>query len=121
MNEWYDKELERIELMQKDLHDRHNSEPIAVDKNQYKRIINAKIKIAPITGESWIKYVERIKVYQEIAKDLNWNTHVDNPYKEWHTHKNPAGCFMCNDIAMISVLVQVLECMAAQHPEDQFK
>jgi len=121
MTEYYDKEMEKLEKIQKGLVDRHNSEPLAVDINDYQKIINAKTKLAPIMGENWIKYVDRIKIYQEIARDLNWNTHVDNPYKTWHTHKNPAGCFMCNDTAMISVLVKVLECMASIYPDDKFK
>lgn len=121
MTEYYDKEMEKLEKLQKELHDRYNSEPLSVDKNDYQKIVNAKIKIAPIGGENWIQYIERIKIYQKIAFDKNWSTHVDNPYKVWHTHKNPMGCFMCEDTAFISVLIQVLECMAENHPKDKFK
>ncbi len=120
MTEYYDKEMERLEKMQKGLHDRYNSEQLDVDPTNYKRIINAKVKLAPIGGEKWIQYIERIKIYQKIAFDKNWGTHVDNTYKEWHTHKNPMGCFMCEDQAFIAVLIQVLECMAENHSKDKF-
>ncbi len=120
MTEYYDKEMEKLEKLQKDLHDRYNSEPLSVDKNDYQKIVNAKIKIAPIGGELWLQYIERVKIYAKIAFDKNWTTHVDNPYKVWHTHKNPMGCFMCEDTAFITVLIQVLECMAEKHSKDKF-
>ncbi len=120
MTEYYDKEMERLEKLQKELHDRYNSEELEVDKHAYRKIINAKVKLAPIGGEKWIQYIERIKIYQKIAFDLNWGTHVDNSYKIWHTHKLSSGCFMCNDSAFIAVLIQVLECMAENHPKDKF-
>ncbi len=120
MTEYYDKEMERLEKMQRGLHDRYNSEELKVDPNDYRKIINAKVKLAPIGGEKWIQYIERIKIYQKIAFDKNWGTHVDNTYKTWHTHKNPSGCFMCEDSAFIAVLIQVLECMAEHHPKDKF-
>ncbi len=120
MTEYYDKEMEKLEKLQKQLHDRYNSEEVEVDKNEYRRIINAKIKLAPIGGEKWMQYIDRIKIYQKIALDKNWNTHVDNTYKVWHTHKNPMGCFMCEDTAFIAVLIQVLECMAEHYPKDKF-
>ncbi len=34
MTEYYDKELERLEKLQKELHDRYNSEEVSVDKNE---------------------------------------------------------------------------------------
>ncbi len=120
MTEYYDKEMERLEKMQKDLHDRHNSEPLEVDPSDYQRIVNAKTKLAPIGGEKWLEYVQRIKIYQKIAFDKNWKTHVDNPFKTWHTHKNPMGCFMCEDTAFIAVLIQVLECMASVYPKEHY-
>ncbi len=121
MTEYYDKELEKLEKLQKELHDRYNSEPVEADETHYMKIVNAKTKLAPIGGEKWLEYVVRMKIYQKIAFDLNWSTHVDNPYKVWHTHKNPVGCFMCQDSAMIAVLIQVMECMANDHPEGKFK
>ncbi len=113
--------MERLEKLQKELHDRHNSEPIGVDKTQYQKIVNSKIKIAPVSGETYVSYLQRIRIYQKIGADLNWNTHVDNPYKTWHTHRNPAGCFMCNDTTFIEVCLKVMEIMIIGHENDTFK
>ncbi len=120
MSEDYLKEMRKLELQEKELRDRYSTEDKAKDIHEYRRIVSAKLKIAPNTGEKWTDYVTRIKIYQEIAKDKNWNTHVDNPYKVWRTHKLPLGCFMCEDTQFINVLIQVLECMAEKHSQDKF-
>ncbi len=119
-SEYYTKELERLELQQKDLHDRYSSKEIKVDRHDYSRIVNANIKIAPKSGEKLKNYIEKVKVHQEISQEVNWKTHVDNPYKVWHTHKLPMGCFMCKDTEFISVLVQVLELIDKSNPNISF-
>ncbi len=115
---YVDKELEKIEKQQRELRarqdqedkDRYNTlEKTSNDKNLYMRIVNAKINLAPSTGETLDDYIKKIIIYQEIAKTKNWQTHVDNPYKTWRTHKLPVGCFMCEDNAFIGVLIQVLQ------------
>ncbi len=120
MSEEYLKELRQLELQEKDLRDRYSTLDKPVDKANYKRIVNAQIKIAPITGEKLKDYVMRLKIYQEIAKDKNYNTHVDNPYKIWRTHKIPLGCFMCEDIQFIGVTIQVLELLSISYPNHKF-
>ncbi len=115
---YVDRELEKIEKQQRELRTRQDSEdkdryntlePTTNDNNLYMRIVNAKINLAPSTGETLEDYIKKILIYQEIAKTKNWNTHVDNPYKTWRTHKIPVGCFMCEDMAFIGVLIQVLQ------------
>jgi len=120
MSEEYLRELRQLDLQEKNLQDRHNTLEKPADKHNYQRIVNAKIKIAPITGEYLKDYIMRLKIYQEIAREKNYNTHVDNPYKIWRTHKIPLGCFMCEDIIFISVCIQVLEILAKEYPKYQF-
>ncbi len=121
MTEYYDKEMERLERMQKDLHDRYNEEQLVVDKHDYERVVNSELKIAPKGGENWLHYVERLKIHQDIAQERNWKTHVSNGKKVWYTHKKPAdSCFMCDDITFISTTVKVIELMASQYPNNSF-
>ncbi len=101
--------------------DRYNTIDENEDPQNYQRIVNSKIKLAPSDAESLETYLTRIKIYQNIARETNWNTHVDNPYKTWHTHKNPMGCFMCQDTQFIQVLIQVLQLINDQHPSIHFK
>jgi len=121
MNEYYNKEMEKLEKMQKELHDRYSSEELEVDVNDYEHIINAKINISPKSSETGLDYVKKVRVYQEIARTKNWNTHVDNHKKVWYTHRMPGlMCFMCEDMEFIKVLIDVIEIMANKHPNDRF-
>ncbi len=123
-SEYYKEEdnraLERLELQQKKLHDRHNSEELQVDKFDYMNIVNANNRLCPKGGEKLSNYIEKLKVHQEISHQVNWDTHVDNPYKVWHTHRIPAGCFMCKDQEFIGVLIQALEVINHLHPNITF-
>ncbi len=112
--------MRKLELQEKQLRDRHNTEEQNLNVNNYKRIVNAKLKIAPIGGEKLTHYIERLKIYQDISHEKNWNTHVDNPYKTWRTHNIPVGCFMCEDQQFINVTIQVLEILSKEYPNYTF-
>ncbi len=120
MSEDYLKELRALELQEKQIKDRYNTLDKPIDVHDYKRIVGAKIKIAPIQGEKLKDYIQRLKIYQDIAKEKNWSTHVANPYKIWRTHKIPLGCFMCEDMQFIAVNIQVLEILAQAYPKFTF-
>ncbi len=129
MNEYVDKELAKIEKQQQELRERQEAkdrdrynvlEEERVSRHDYMHIVNAKINIAPSTGEKLSDYIKKVIIYQEIAKAKNWDTHVDNPYKTWHTHKQPSGCFMCEDSAFIGVLIQVLQVLDHGNKQLQF-
>ncbi len=100
--------------------DRYNTLEESEDKFSYRKIVNAQIDLAPTSDEKLEQYLQRIKIYEKIARDKNWNTHVDNPYKTWHQHKNPMGCFMCQDTQFIRVLVQVLQVINELYPTIRF-
>ncbi len=120
MSKEYLKEMRKLELQEKQLRDRYNTEEKPLDKHNYKKILNADIQLAPRTGEKIKDYITKIKIFQEIARKKNWETHVDNPYKTWHTHKMPVGCFMCEDLQFINVLIQVIQLIQDGHPDHQF-
>jgi len=103
------------------LNDKYNSLDIQESLHNAEKIVNAsQLEYAPKSNEKYITYLQRIKLYQEIAHSKNWRSHVDNGRKVWHTHKLPSGCFMCEDTQMISVLIQVLSIMAYKDPESVF-
>ncbi len=120
MSKEYLEELRKLELQEKQLRDRYNTEEESLDPHDFKRIVNADIKLAPQTGEKLKHYIEKLKIYQEISHKKNWDTHVDNPYKTWRTHKIPLGCFMCEDQQFIRVILQVLEVLSSRYPKDKF-
>ncbi len=129
MTEYYDKELEKLEEQQRLLRERQTAkdrdrysvlDEQRSNKNEYMRIVNAKINLAPSTGETLNDYIKKIIIYQDIAHTKNWNTHVDNPYKTWRTHMLPVGCFMCEDNAFIGVLIQVIQVINKHNPGIKF-
>jgi len=129
MNEYVDRELEKLEKQQRELRqrqtasdrDRYNTEEEHADsEHNYMHIVNAKINIAPSSGDTLADYIKKIEIYQQIARTKNWDTHVDNPYKVWRTHKIPIGCFMCEDMAFINVLIQILKVLNKQDPNIKF-
>ncbi len=120
MSKEYLDEMRKLELQEKQLRDRYNTEEEPLDKHNYKKIVNSDIRLAPERSETLKHYIEKIKIFQEISKTKNWDTHVDNSYKTWHTHRLPMGCFMCEDQQFIAVLVQVLECISADQKKFKF-
>jgi len=124
---YYDREMEKLEHQQSELRkqqedntrDRINTITQPSDRHDYMRIVNADIQIAPKTGETLKTYIQRIKIFQDIAYRKNWETHVDNGRKTWYTHKRPS-CFMCEDQQFISVIVQSLQVIAKQNPSIKF-
>ncbi len=100
--------------------DRYNTLDEQEDPHNYRKIVNAQLDFAPQENETLGTYLNRLTIYEKIARDKNWNTHVDNPYKTWHQHKNPMGCFMCQDTQFIRVLVQVLQVINDQYPNISF-
>ncbi len=124
---YHDKELVKLEEEQRILReraeqnitDRINTITQPSNRHDYMRIVNADIQIAPKTGEKLKNYIQRIKIFQDIAYRKNWETHVDNGRKTWYTHKRPS-CFMCEDQQFISVIVQALQVINKQNPNLRF-
>ncbi len=115
--DYAEKELKRYEDQIKGLQDRYNTKEKNVDNNSYKKIVNAQLALAPTTGETLNHYLIRLQIYQKIASDREWTTHVDNPYKTWHCHKNPMGCFICDQTKFIACTIQVLQILSDKYPE----
>ncbi len=91
-----------------------------LDPNDYSSIVNAKIICSPEGGESWAHYADRLQVYVKIAAEKNYKTHIDGPRKAWYTHRNPMGCFMCEDANLIAVMRRVVGYMATKYPDITF-
>ncbi len=101
--------------------DKYNSMDIQGEIFEASKIINAQqLEYAPRTNETYVHFLERIRMYQEIAHNKNWRTHVDNGRKVWHTHKLPGGCFMCEDTQMITVLIHIITIISLKDPEGHF-
>ncbi len=115
--------LEKLDRQKKQISDRYNTEENQIPEYYYSNIVNAHIEVAPVKGETIGDYLLRLKIHQRIARKKNWDTHVTigSRGKPWYSHtKNPMGCFMCEDMQFIGVLIQVLELLFIQYPKYEF-
>ncbi len=117
----FSKEMERLERQQNELRDRWNTESKSQDENEYKRIINinSTLDYAIRKAETLSKYMVRLEDHIARANKTNWRVHViiGSKGKPWYTHKNPNGCFMCEDTNMLNYLKNLLIAIAIQHPK----
>ncbi len=112
--------LERQERQQKFLRDQYNSLDNPYNEDDYKRILHADLEFSPKPHQTWESYAAAIIIYAKMNAKKNIQTHINGPKGAWYTHRNPAGCFACEDSNLISVLVQTINLMAQTYPKTTF-
>ncbi len=119
MSEEYLRQMRELERQEEHLKSQY-TDAEKMDVNDYKKVINSTVEYSPNKGESWMEYAKRVMIYAHINAEKNRLTHIDGPRKAWYTHRNPMGCFMCQDTNLISMLVRVLGEMSAVSPDNRF-
>ncbi len=115
------KELRKIELTRKGMLDKYNSVEAGVDLSDVEKVLNTSLKFAPQKGDLWAKYVADLCMHVDYADDKNTKVHIENNGRlSWWTHRSPSGCFMCEDVALRHVMLQVLQLMAKKYPKNTF-
>ncbi len=117
---FYEKEIRKIDLQRKGLRDQYNSLDNPYQEEDYEKIIKADLEFTPKSGQSWNSYCENIIIYSSMNAKKNIKTHINGPKGAWYTHRNPQGCFCCEDTNLIAVLVSTIRLMAKQYPEQKF-
>ncbi len=131
MSEEYLKEmrkLEQLDLEQKRMHtqknledqDQYNSLDPMYNYTDYKRIVNTSLEYAPQEGQTWMDYYSEARLHAKINAKVNRNIHIFGRNGHWHTHVDTRGCFMCEDVKMIAMLVKVIGLMASKNPKNLF-
>lgn len=124
---YYDKEMEKLEKQQRQLReqqekgqwDRYNTVEEKVDENDYKDILQSSLEYCPKRGQKWLEYAIEVRVHSKAHQIKSLKTHVECK-RQWYTHRSPLGCFMCEDINLISVLTSVIRLMAEISPDNRF-
>ncbi len=116
-NNWLKKEMRRLDLIQKQMNDQYNTLEKPLDPNDIKHIINADLEFAPKTGQTLKSYYEQLKVYVKFCSDKNIKTHVNGPKGAWYTHRNPMGCFACEDLNLMKTMEAVIALLASKYPD----
>ncbi len=120
MTIWFDKELDKLEKQQKGLHDQYNTLDNPIDVKKAERVLNSNLKYAPQLHQTWQQYVQELETHVKYADEKNTQSHINGTRGAWYTHRSPLGCFMCEDIALRHVMLQVLQLMAKQYPKTSF-
>lgn len=71
----------------------------------------------PQKKETIQSYHSRLTIYAKLNLKHNVQSHINGPKGAWWTHRNPSGCFMCNDTNLISVMLNVIGNLAKKYPK----
>ncbi len=112
--------LERLEQQQKQLRDQYNSLENEFHEEDFNKIIKADVDYSPREGESLISYVSRLLVFVQFADKKNIKTHINGPKGAWYTHRNPQGCYSCEDVNLRHVMLSVIGYYAKKYPDATF-
>ncbi len=117
---YFQREARRISDLENHIRDNYNTLTEQSSEHDFKRVVNANIDYAPHNNETFTQYHSRVSIYARIARDKNSKTHILNGKKIWYTHRNPMGCFMCEDANLIQMLVDVIGYIASETPDKHF-
>ncbi len=120
-NTFEDKMLRQIKLQQHGLTDQYNSLDNKIDEHDYENVVKSSLDYSPSADESYLSYYEKLKIFVQICSKRNIQTHIAGPKGAWYTHRNPQGCFACDDMNLMSIMVDVIGLMASRSPDTLFK
>ncbi len=112
--------LEKLEIQQKGLRDQYNSTDNPFEEADYEKVLNADLEFAPKKGESYDSYYNKLIVYTKMQAKKNIKTHINGPKGAWYTHRNPQGCFACEDMNLMSVMCNIIGLIALKYPKGKF-
>ncbi len=98
------------------LRDQYNSLDNKIQKEDYEQVLRADLEYTPKEGETIQSYAARAKIYQQFNAKKNIQAHIAGPKGAWWTHRNPSGCFCCEDMNLLSVLSKTLSLIGHKYP-----
>jgi len=118
-NDYYDKEIRKLELQSKNLKDQYNT----LDENQdlghtENYIPTPSLAYSPTKEENLESYFKKLKIYRKINYEKNTKAHINTPKGAWYTHRSPLGCFMCEDQQMINIMLEVIRILSQRYPKE---
>jgi len=118
-NEYYNKEIRKLELQSKNLKDQYNTLDENQDLGNTKTYIpTPSLAYAPVIGETLQTWFAKLKIYRKINYEKNTKAHITPPKGAWYTHRSPLGCFMCEDQQFINVMLEILQILSKRYPEE---
>ncbi len=116
-----EKMLRQIKLQSHGLTDQYNSMDNIIDENDYENVVKSTLGFTPNDTDSYMGYYEKLKIYVKLCSQRNIKTHIAGPKGAWYTHRNPQGCFACDDLNLMSIMCDIIGLMASRSPDTLFK
>ncbi len=89
-----------------------------LDVSQYKQQVQSStLKYSAHDGENLEQFLARIKLYIDLGHEKSARIHIDPPKGAWYQHRNPAGCFCCEDQNMIWYMYAILQIIKEKYPK----
>ncbi len=118
-NKYYEDEIRKIEIQRKNIRDQYNTLDNPYDLHDIEKVTNCDLEFAPNQGETLLSYYERAKIYVKLQEKKNIQTHINGPKGAWYTHRNPAGCFACEDLNLLNILLRTIQLIAEKYPDSK--
>ncbi len=118
-NKYYEDEIRKIDVQRKNMRDQYNTLDNPYDIDDIQKVTKSDLEYAPNEGETLNSYYNRAKIYVKLCEKKNIQTHINGPKGAWYTHRNPAGCFACEDINLLNVILRTLEIIAEKYPDSK--
>ncbi len=119
-DKYYQEELAKIEKQRKGLRDQYNTLDKPYDENDIEAVIQSSLEYTPSKGQTLESYAENLKIYYKMCCKKNIQTHINGTKGAWFTHRNPAGCFACEDMNLMSVMMDVIRLLASKYPDESY-
>ncbi len=115
---YFQKELEKIERQQRNLHDQYNSEENQRDLGLYAKDTFTNHDYSPHPNQTLASYLIELGIYVKTAQKKAEKMHITCKGGAWYTHRSPLGCFMCEDTQLIYHLYGFIQYLAAKLPSN---
>ncbi len=114
---YWKKELAKVSAVTNGNQDQYNMvNPL--DITQYKALVkDSSLKYAVHNGEKLYQFLARVQLYMDLGLEKNKDIHIYAPKGAWYQHRNPAGCFCCEDQNMIHYLFNILKILEHTYPD----
>ncbi len=118
-NKYYEDEIRKINMQRNNVRDQYNTLDNPYDLHDIEKVTKADLEYTPNEGETLNSYYNRAKIYVKLCEKKNIQTHINGPKGAWYTHRNPAGCFACEDLNLLNVLLRTLEIITEKYPDSK--
>jgi len=89
-----------------------------LDVSKYRELIHTTnhLKYSVQDGQKLNQWLAKLELYINLGVEKSERIHISPPKGAWYQHRNPAGCFCCEDQDMISYMYHVLQIIAHKYP-----